>query len=86
METIVSSVTSHEDADAKKKAADSIPDETEEESPSPAITQPPHTSPDISFASEVTPQHTDLQKQIQEAGHNKILFDKKPHGWKYPSL
>lgn len=52
VETIVSSVTSHEDADAKKKAADSIPDETEEESPSPAITQPPHTSPDISFASE----------------------------------
>ncbi|XP_035771750.1 extended synaptotagmin-1 [Neolamprologus brichardi] len=52
VETIVSSVTSHEDADAKKEAADSIPDETEEESPSPAITQPPHTSPDISFASE----------------------------------
>uniref|UniRef100_A0A3P8NDT9 Extended synaptotagmin-like protein 1b n=1 Tax=Astatotilapia calliptera TaxID=8154 RepID=A0A3P8NDT9_ASTCA len=58
VETIVSSVTSHEDADAKKKAADSIPDETEEESPSPAITQPPHTSPDISFAT----------------GHDKILI------------
>uniref|UniRef100_A0A669E2W4 Extended synaptotagmin-like protein 1b n=1 Tax=Oreochromis niloticus TaxID=8128 RepID=A0A669E2W4_ORENI len=49
--TIVSSVTSHEDADAKKPAADLIQDEMEE-SPSPAITQPPHTSPDISFASE----------------------------------
>uniref|UniRef100_A0A3Q4HYK0 Extended synaptotagmin-1-like n=1 Tax=Neolamprologus brichardi TaxID=32507 RepID=A0A3Q4HYK0_NEOBR len=58
VETIVSSVTSHEDADAKKEAADSIPDETEEESPSPAITQPPHTSPDISFAT----------------GHDKILI------------
>lgn len=52
VETIASPVTLHEDADVQEMAADVI-EETVEESPSPAVAQPPHTSPDISFASEV---------------------------------
>ncbi|XP_067443672.1 extended synaptotagmin-1 [Thunnus thynnus] len=51
VETIASPVTLHEDADVQEMAADVI-EETVEESPSPAVAQPPHTSPDISFASE----------------------------------
>lgn len=52
VETIVSSVTSHEEADVKETAADSIEEEKAEESQSPAIALPPHTSPDVSFATE----------------------------------
>lgn len=68
VETIVSSVASHEDADAKKTAAASVPDEIKESS-IPAVTRPPHASPDLSFASEVTSQHADRRWQIQETGH-----------------
>ncbi len=53
VETVVSSVTSHEDVDVKEKTAD-VTEEKVEEPPSPAVQQPPHTSPDVSFASEVT--------------------------------
>lgn len=57
VETIVSSVPLHEDedVDVKEMTADVI-EEKVEESPSPAVAQPPHTSPDFSFASEVTSQ------------------------------
>ncbi|XP_056293820.1 extended synaptotagmin-1 isoform X2 [Pseudoliparis swirei] len=51
VETIASSVTLHEDVDKKEMSAD-VTEEKVEELPSPAITQPPHTSPDLSFASE----------------------------------
>ncbi|XP_075966458.1 uncharacterized protein LOC142970246 [Anarhichas minor] len=51
VETIASSVTSHEDVDVKETAA-VVTEEKVEELPSPAIVQPPHTSPDLSFASE----------------------------------
>ncbi|XP_030585516.1 extended synaptotagmin-1-like [Archocentrus centrarchus] len=51
VETIVSSVTSHEDADTTETADDSVQDEIKESS-SPAVTRPPHSSPDLSFASE----------------------------------
>ncbi|XP_034536870.1 extended synaptotagmin-1 isoform X2 [Notolabrus celidotus] len=44
-------VPTHEDVDVKETAADVIEEEVEE-SPSPAVAQPPHTSPDLSFASE----------------------------------
>lgn len=52
VETLVSSATLHED---DVKVPEVIPDMTEEKrekSPSPAITLPPHTSPELSFASE----------------------------------
>lgn len=55
IETIGSSVTLPDDAEVKEMAADVI-EEKVEESPSPAAVQPPHTSPDLSFASEVTSQ------------------------------
>ncbi|XP_026162943.1 extended synaptotagmin-1-like [Mastacembelus armatus] len=51
VETVVSSAIRHEDVDIKKKAAN-VPEEKLEKSPGPAITQPPHTSPDLSFATE----------------------------------
>lgn len=51
VETVVSSVSLHKDADVKEKAGD-VTEEKLEESPSPAITRPAHTSPDLSFASE----------------------------------
>ncbi|XP_050930736.1 extended synaptotagmin-1 isoform X1 [Lates calcarifer] len=54
VETIVSSVTLDEHVDVKETVAD-VTEETVEESPSPAVAQPPrppHTSPDLSFASE----------------------------------
>ncbi|XP_037346084.2 extended synaptotagmin-1 [Pungitius pungitius] len=51
VENIASSATLHESVDVKKMAADVTKDEVEE-LPSPAIKQPPHTSPDFSFASE----------------------------------
>lgn len=52
VETIVSPATLHEAVDVQETVADVI-EEKVKESPSPAITLPPHTSPDISFASEV---------------------------------
>lgn len=52
VETIVST---QEDVDVKETAADVTEEEKVEESPSPAVARPPHTSPDLSFASEVTP-------------------------------
>ncbi|KAI3370182.1 hypothetical protein L3Q82_024968 [Scortum barcoo] len=51
LETIVSSVATHEDVDVKETAADLI-EKKVEESPSPAVALPPHTSPDVSFATE----------------------------------
>ncbi|XP_037535813.1 extended synaptotagmin-1 [Nematolebias whitei] len=51
VETIVSSVTLDERVNVKKTEVD-VNEEKMEESHSPAITQPPHTSPDLTFASE----------------------------------
>ncbi|XP_033482197.2 uncharacterized protein esyt1b [Epinephelus lanceolatus] len=51
VETVTSSVTSYEDVDVKETAAD-VTEEEAEESQTPAVAQPPHTSPDLSFASE----------------------------------
>ncbi|XP_038551560.1 extended synaptotagmin-1 [Micropterus salmoides] len=51
VETVISSVHLHEETDVKETASDVIKEKVEE-SPSPAIAQPPHTSPDLSFASE----------------------------------
>uniref|UniRef100_G3N696 Extended synaptotagmin-like protein 1b n=1 Tax=Gasterosteus aculeatus aculeatus TaxID=481459 RepID=G3N696_GASAC len=48
---IASSASLHESVDVKKMAADVTEDKVEE-LPSPTTTQPPHTSPDFSFASE----------------------------------
>lgn len=76
VETIVSSVTSHEDVDVKEAEADAT-EENLKEPPSPAIAQPAHTSPDLSFASEVTMQNSDLQYQIQERGNNTLKFNKR---------
>ncbi|XP_074532053.1 extended synaptotagmin-1 isoform X2 [Halichoeres trimaculatus] len=49
VETIAST---HEGVDIKDTAADVIEEEKAEESPSRAAAEPPHTSPDLSFASE----------------------------------
>lgn len=54
IENIVPSVTLVEDVDVKETTADVT--EEVQESPDPAVLKPPHTSPDISFASEVTSQ------------------------------
>ncbi|XP_022073535.2 extended synaptotagmin-1 [Acanthochromis polyacanthus] len=51
VETIGSSVSINEDVKVKETAADVI-EEKVEEPPTPVVTQPPHTSPDISFATE----------------------------------
>lgn len=55
VETVVPSETLHEDVDIKETAADVI-EEKVEQPPTPAVVRPPHTSPDLSFASEVTSQ------------------------------
>lgn len=60
VETVVSSVALHKDADVKKTGVD-VTEEKLEEPPSPAVAQPRHTSPDLSFASEVTLHSGDLQ-------------------------
>lgn len=52
VETLVSPVTLDEAADVQEVEAHVI-EEKVDESPSPAIEKPLHTSPDISFASEV---------------------------------
>lgn len=49
-------MTLHEDVDVKETAAD-VTEEKVEEPPTPAIAQPAHTSPDLSFASEVKSQN-----------------------------
>ncbi|XP_040889908.1 extended synaptotagmin-1 isoform X2 [Toxotes jaculatrix] len=71
VETVVSSVTSHGDADVKETAADVV-EENVEELPSPAITQPPHTSPDLSFASEGLLRIILLEAQSLVAKDNKM--------------
>lgn len=53
LETVASSETLPEDVDIKDMTTD-VMEEKVEESPTPAVAQPPHTSPDLSFASEVT--------------------------------
>lgn len=52
METVASSETFAEDADIKDMTSDVI-EERAEEALTPAVAQPSHTSPDLSFASEV---------------------------------
>lgn len=74
VENIASSASLHESVDVKKMAADVTEDKVEE-LPSPTTTQPPHTSPDFSFASEVPSQNWDLQEQIHAARHHTIIFE-----------
>nr|XP_019941983.1 PREDICTED: extended synaptotagmin-1-like [Paralichthys olivaceus] len=71
VETIVSSVTPHEDVDIKERAADVI-EEKVEETPSPVMAQPPHTSPDLSFASEGLLRIILLEAQSLVAKDNKM--------------
>lgn len=56
VETIVPSVILDEEVQEKEEEEEAVADVNEvmvQESPSPAITRPPHTSPDLSFATEV---------------------------------
>ncbi|KAM6947937.1 extended synaptotagmin-1 [Lycodopsis pacificus] len=71
VETIASSVTLHEDVDVKETAA-VVTEEKVEELPSPAIVQPPHTSPDLSFASEGLLRIVLLEAQHLVAKDNKM--------------
>lgn len=71
VETIVSSVTSHEDVDVKEAEADAT-EENLKEPPSPAIAQPAHTSPDLSFASEGLLRIILLEAQSLVAKDNKM--------------
>uniref|UniRef100_A0A671Y793 Extended synaptotagmin 1 n=1 Tax=Sparus aurata TaxID=8175 RepID=A0A671Y793_SPAAU len=71
VETITSSVTLPEDADIKETAAEVI-EEKVEELPSPAIAQPPHTSPDLSFASEGLLRIILLEAESLVAKDNKM--------------
>ncbi|KAJ4927478.1 hypothetical protein JOQ06_015205 [Pogonophryne albipinna] len=71
VETIVSSVTLHEDVDVKETAAD-VTEEKVEEPPTPAIAQPAHTSPDLSFASEGLLRIILLEAQTLVAKDNKM--------------
>lgn len=57
-ETVASSESLPEDVDIKEEKV--------EESPTPAVAQPPHTSPDLSFASEVTSPSSKLQQKIED--------------------
>ncbi|MEQ2165093.1 hypothetical protein GOODEAATRI_013481, partial [Goodea atripinnis] len=70
VETIVPSVLLDEEVHDVKKTAVDVKEHKVEDSPSPAVTQPPHTSPDLTFASEVVlrPQ-SGQQVQVE-------LFDK----------
>uniref|UniRef100_A0A3B5MUP8 Extended synaptotagmin-like protein 1b n=1 Tax=Xiphophorus couchianus TaxID=32473 RepID=A0A3B5MUP8_9TELE len=52
VETIVPSVLLDEEVHKVKETAADVKKDKVEESPSPAVTQPPHTSPDLTFASE----------------------------------
>lgn len=56
VETISSSETLPEDVKITEKVADVVEEKVEEPPRPPEVTEPPHTSPDISFASEVTSQ------------------------------
>ncbi|XP_061904308.1 extended synaptotagmin-1 [Entelurus aequoreus] len=51
VETLVPQATLHEDVHVETPVADVLED-TKQESSSPALVKPPHTSPDLSFASE----------------------------------
>ncbi|MEQ2262801.1 hypothetical protein XENORESO_021694, partial [Xenotaenia resolanae] len=52
VETIVPSVLLNKEVHEVKKTAVDVKEHKVEDSPSPAVTQPPHTSPDLTFASE----------------------------------
>nr|XP_033938952.1 extended synaptotagmin-1 isoform X1 [Pseudochaenichthys georgianus] len=71
VETIVSSVTLHEDVDVKETAAD-VTEEKVEEPPTPGIAQPAHTSPDLSFASEGLLRIILLEAQTLVAKDNRM--------------
>ncbi|KAI9548721.1 hypothetical protein NQZ68_003255 [Dissostichus eleginoides] len=71
VETIASSVTLHEDVDVKETAAD-VTEEKVEQPPTPAIAQPAHTSPDLSFASEGLLRIILLEAQTLVAKDNKM--------------
>ncbi|XP_074484713.1 uncharacterized protein LOC141763852 [Sebastes fasciatus] len=72
VETIASSVTSHEDVVVEETAEADVTEEKVEESPSPAVAQPPHTSPDLSFASEGLLRIILLEAQSLVAKDNKM--------------
>ncbi|XP_037624574.1 extended synaptotagmin-1 isoform X1 [Sebastes umbrosus] len=72
VETIASSVTSHEDVVVEETAEADATEEKVEESPSPAVAQPPHTSPDLSFASEGLLRIILLEAQSLVAKDNKM--------------
>ncbi|KAK5933821.1 hypothetical protein CgunFtcFv8_014272 [Champsocephalus gunnari] len=71
VETIVSSVTLHEDVDVKETAAD-VTEEKVEDPPTPGIAQPAHTSPDLSFASEGLLRIILLEAQTLVAKDNRM--------------
>ncbi|KAM9860032.1 extended synaptotagmin-1 [Aulostomus maculatus] len=71
VETVGSSATMPEDADIKEPVAD-VAEEKLEESPSPAVVLPPHTSPDLSFASEGLLRIILLEAQNLVAKDNKL--------------
>ncbi|KAK5614739.1 hypothetical protein CRENBAI_018701 [Crenichthys baileyi] len=52
VETIVPSVLLDEEVHEVKETAVDVKEHKVEDTPSPAVTQPPHTSPDLTFASE----------------------------------
>ncbi|XP_007566125.1 extended synaptotagmin-1-like [Poecilia formosa] len=52
VETVVPSLPLDEEVHEVKETAADVKEDKVEESPSPAVTQPPHTSPDLTFASE----------------------------------
>lgn len=53
LETIASSEALPKDADIKDQTTE-VTEEKVEESQTPTVAQPPHTTPDLGFASEVT--------------------------------
>ncbi|CAN9512254.1 unnamed protein product [Ophioblennius macclurei] len=71
VETIVPSVMLHEDVNVEETAADQAEEEVEEPA-SPAISLPPHTSPDLSFASEGLLRIILLEAQNLVAKDNKM--------------
>lgn len=66
VETIASSVTEHGAVDVKGIEADVTEEkEAEEEEPAaPVVVRPPHSSPDLSFATEVTLQNIYVQHHV----------------------
>lgn len=72
VETIASSVTSHEDVVVEETAEADVTEEKVEESPSPTVAQPSHTSPDLSFASEGLLRIILLEAQSLVAKDNKM--------------